>query len=206
MRSSRLGLVALALLALTAACSGGGSPQRARLSGGVEPPPETAAQPEPSTSSTAALSAAAVVLAPDGLGPLAFGTQAARSMEALTQAFGRAETIVPLPAGSACGATRTFHWKGFAVWINEVTGQSGGTPGLVGWSLTAPAPADLKTATGIGLGSTAAAVKAAYGPAATRSGAAMTITAPNGTVTADLAGATDSSPVKAIHAGVTCTS
>jgi hypothetical protein len=206
MRSSRLGLVALALLALTAACTGGGGPQRARLSGGVEPPPETAVQPEPSTSPTAALSATAVVLMPDGLGPLPFGTQAARSMEALTQAFGRAETIVPLPAGSTCGATRTFHWKGFAVWINEVTGQSGGKPGLVGWSLTAPTTADLRTATGIGLGSTAAAVKAAYGSAAARSGPTMTITAPNGTITADLAGATDSSPVKAMHAGVTCTS
>jgi hypothetical protein len=206
MRSSRLGLVALTLLALTAACTGGGSPQRARLSGGVEPPPELATQPEPSTPPTTAMSASAVVLAADGLGPLAFGTQAARSMEALTQAFGRAETIVPLPAGSTCAATRTFHWKGFAVWINEVTGQSGGSPGLVGWSLTAPAPAGLKTATGIGMGSTAGAIKAAYGSAATRTGSTMTITASNGTITADLAGASDSSPVKAMHAGVTCTS
>jgi hypothetical protein len=132
--------------------------------------------------------------------------QAARAMEALTQAFGRAESVVPVPAGSACGATRMFQWKGFAVWINEVTGQSGGNPGLVGWALSAPAPADLKTAKGIGVGSTAAAIKAAYGPAASRSGATMTITAPNGSMTADLAGASDSSAVKTLHAGVSCPS
>lgn len=202
MRSFRVGLVAFALLSLTAACTGGSKPTSSR--GSLEVPAEAPAPGESTT--TTALTAAAVVLAPDGLGTLPFGTQAARAMDALTQAFGRAEAVTPVPPESDCGATRMFRWKDFTVLINEVTAQSGGSPGLVGWSLgaTAPVSTALRTDKGISIGATAAAVKAAYGPATTQAGPTLTITTPTGVITADLDGASDASRVKTLRAGASC--
>ncbi len=197
--SFRHAVAALAVLSLTAACTGGSKP--ASDNRGMEAPAATSPA-EPSTSTTA-FAASALVLSPDGLGPLTFGTQAARAMDALTQAFGRAENITVIPPESKCGATRMFRWRDFAVLINEVTARSGGAPGLVGWSLGAapPGSADLRTDKGVGIGSTAAAVKAAYGPAATQSGPIVTVTVPNGVMTAELDGA---GRVKTLRAGVSC--
>jgi hypothetical protein len=202
MRKFRVALAALTLLSVTTACTSPKEP--ASFEGGVE---TTAAgsKTEPSTSTTA-VTPAAVVLAPDGLGAVSFGTQAARAMNALTQAFGRAENVTVIPPAANCGATRIFRWKDFAVLINEVSARSGGNPGLVGWSLgpTAPASADLETEKGIGIGSTAAAVKEAYGAATNQAGATLTITAPNGVITAELEAGNDSGRVKTLRAGVSC--
>ncbi|MCA1845820.1 MAG: hypothetical protein LC792_22030 [Actinobacteria bacterium] len=151
-----------------------------------------------------------MVPAPDGLGAaLPFGTQAAKAMNGLTQALGRAENVTVVPPNANCGATRSFRWKDFDVLINEVTGRSGGNPGLVGWAMGAAAPAalGLKTDKGIGVGSTVAAVKAAYGPVTVAqgpSGPTLVIRAANGVITGDLDGTANTSRVKALRAGASC--
>ena len=211
LRALRVALAAVSLAAVTAACTSPTSPkEKASSSGAVETPvftgPESA---EPSTATTA-LSLAAVVPAPDGLGAaLPFGMQAARAMNGLTQALGRAENVTVVPADANCGATRIFRWKDFDVLINEVTARSGGNPGLVGWAMGAAAPAalGLKTDKGIGVASTLAAVKAAYGPVTVAqgpNGPTLVIRAANGVITGDLDGTKDNSRVKALRAGASC--
>jgi hypothetical protein len=207
-RSVRLALVAASLVVMTAACTSG--KDRASFSGGVEPTAGAEAPKAETSTTTAALTMAELSLASDGVGPISFGAQAARALHALTEALGKAETPTLVPAAANCGATRIFRWKDFEVLINEVTALSGGNPGLVGWSLGAAAPVSLglKTETSIGIGSTVAAVKAAYGPMVTiaqgASGPMLTITAPNGVMTGDLDGLGDASRVKTLRAGVSC--
>jgi hypothetical protein len=208
LRALRVALIAVSLVAGTTACT---SPkEKASSSGAVETPGFTGPEStEPSTVTTA-LSLAAVVPAPDGLGAaLPFGTQAARAMNGLTQALGRAENVIVVPANANCGATRIFRWKDFDVLINEVTARSGGNPGLVGWAMgaAAPAPLGLKTDKGIGVGSTLAAVKAAYGAVTVAQGAngpTLVIRAANGVITGDLDGPNNASRVKALRAGASC--
>ena len=60
-----------------------------------------------------------------------------------------------------------MQWANLEILVNEVGAASGaGRPGFVGWFLGAPAATklDFKTAKGIGIGSTVAALKAAYAP------------------------------------------
>jgi hypothetical protein len=204
LHSVRIALVTVSVVVLAAACTSG--KERASFSGGVMPTAAgEAPQPDPSTSTTA-LTLAQLVLAPDGLGPVSFGTQAARAMDALTQALGRAEDSTLAPAGSNCDATRSFLWKDFRVFINEVSGRFGGKPGLVGWSVGAPAASglSLKTEKGIGIGSTVAAVKAAYGSTLTMDHGTLSITAPNGAITGELDGAGDTGKVNTLRAGASC--
>jgi hypothetical protein len=127
----------------------------------------------PTTTSTAAttttvgLTKDTIVLAADGLGPaLPFGTQAARTIQALVQALGQPDKNTPLPVGQPCEATRRLQWGNFQVLVNEVVSQAGaGRPGFAGWYLGAPgAPAlPFHTDKGIMIGSTVAQLKAAYG-------------------------------------------
>jgi len=210
LRALRVALMAASLVVVTAACT---SPKEKASSPGAvqETPvftgPEAA---EPSTATTP-LSLAAVIPAPDGIGPLTFGTQAARAMNGLTQALGRAENITVIPPNTNCGATRVFRWKDFEVLINEVTARSGGNPGLVGWAMGAAAPAGLglKTDKGVGIGSTLAAVKAAYGPVTVAqgpNGPTFVIRVASGVITGELAGTGDSGRVKTLRAGASCPS
>ena len=209
LRALRVGLAVASLVVVTAACTS--SPkEKASSSGAVETPVFTGPEStEPSTATTA-LSLTAVVPAPDGLGAaLAFGTQAARAMNGLTQALGRAENVTMVPEGTNCGATRIFRWKDFEVLINEVTARSGGNPGLVGWAMGAAAPAALgmKTDKGIGIGSTLAAVKAAYGAVTVAQGAngpTFVVRVANGVMTGDLNGSGDAGRVKTLRAGASC--
>jgi hypothetical protein len=208
LRALRVALIAVSLVVVTAACT---SPKEkaASSSGAVETPAFTGPEStEPSTVTTA-LSLAAVIPAPDGIGPLTFGTQAARAMNGLTQALGRAENVTVVPADANCGATRIFRWKDFDVLINEVTARSGGNPGLVGWAMGAAAPASLglKTDKGIGIGSTLGAVKAAYGAVTVAQGAngpTFVIRVASGVITGDLNGTGDAGRVKALRAGASC--
>jgi hypothetical protein len=207
LRALRVALAAASLVVVTAACT---SPkEKASSSGAVETPGFTGPESTEPTTATTALGLAAVVPAPDGIGPLAFGTQAARAMNGLTQALGRAENVTVVPEGANCGATRIFRWKDFDVLINEVTARSGGNPGLVGWAMgaQAPAPLRLKTDKGIGIGSTLAAVKAAYGPVTVAQGAngpTLVIRAASGVITGDLDGSGDTGRVKTLRAGASC--
>jgi hypothetical protein len=209
LRALRVGLVVASLVVVTGACTSNPK-EKASSKGSVDTPvftgPESA---EPSTATTA-LSLSAVMPAPDGLGPaLPFGMQAARAMNGLTQALGRAETVTPVPEGTSCGATRIFRWKDFEVLINEVTARSGGNPGLVGWAMgaAAPAPLGMKTDKGIGIGSTLAAVKAAYGAVTVAqgpNGPTFVVRLANGVMSGDLSGPGDAARVKTLRAGVSC--
>jgi hypothetical protein len=206
-RALRVALAGVSLVVVTAACTGPPK-DKASLKGDVRAPISIGPESTEPTTSTTALSVTALVLASDGIGPLPFGMQAARAMNGLTQALGRAETITVVPADSNCGATRIFGWKDFNVLINEVTARSGGNPGLVGWSLgaTAPSSGGLKTDSGIGIGSTLAAVKEAYGSAVTVVGSTFAVRgASSGVLTGELDGSADTSRVKALRAGVSCT-
>jgi hypothetical protein len=204
LRALRVALAAMSLVVVTAACT---SPPKDKASkGDVKPPVSIGPESTEPTTATTALSMTALVLASDGIGPLPFGMQAARAMNGLTQALGRAETITPVPPGSNCAATRVFRWRDFDVVINEASARSGGTPGLVGWSVGAAAPSSvgLKTDKGIGIGSTLAAVKAAYGPAVTVAGATFAIRGANSLIRGELDGGSDAARVKTLRAGVTC--
>jgi hypothetical protein len=206
LRALRMALAAVTLVVVTAACT---SPPKdgATQKGGVKAPTAfTGPESTEPTTATTALSMAALVLSPDGIGPLPFGMQAARAMNGVTQALGRAEKITQVPSGDNCGATRSFRWKDFDVFVNEVTSRSGGNPGLVGWALSASAPSSvgLKTDKGIGIGSTLAAVKAAYGSAVTVAGSTFAVRGANGVMTGEVDGGSDAARVKSLRAGVSC--
>jgi hypothetical protein len=206
-RTLRVPLAAGALVVLVMAGCTSPPKDKASFKGDIETPGFTGPETTEPTTATTALSRASVVLAPDGLGSLAFGTQAARAMSGLTQAFGRAEKVTIVPPGTNCGATRIFRWKDFDVLINEVSARSGGASGLVGWALDAGARSSLglKTDKGIGIGSTVAAVRAAYGSAVTiaqgANGPTLEIKAPNGVIRGEL---DDAARIKTLRAGAAC--
>jgi hypothetical protein len=164
------------------------------------------------TTTTAPLTKEQIVLAADGVGTVKFGTDnAAHVLKRFIQALGDPEKDQRLPANSACGATRRFVWANFQVLVNEVTSMSGaGKPGFAGWFLGPPTGAalDFKTDKGIGLGSTVAALKAAYGTdqqiARGEQGWGFTVTAPGGIIIGQLDGGADTNKVKNIQAGNYC--
>jgi hypothetical protein len=205
LRALWVAVAAVSLVVGTAACT---SPpkDKASMKGDVKTPVFTEPESTEPTTATTALSMTALVLAPDGIGPLPFGMQAARAMNGLTQALGRAEKITPVPEGANCGATRIFRWKDFDVLINEVSARSGGTPGLVGWALSATAPSSvgLKTDKGIAIGSTLAAVRAAYGSAVAVAGSTFAIRGANSVISGEFDGANDAARVKTLRAGTSC--
>ena len=164
------------------------------------------------TTTTALLTKDQIVLAADGVGAIKFGNNSANTIRRFMDALGEPEKNTPLPAGTACGATRRLHWANFQVLVNEVTSASGaGKPGFTGWFLGPPtaAPLDLKTEKGITVGSTVAELKAAYGDDLTvagrgAEGPGFTITAPGGIMLGLLSAATDAGKIKDIQAGNYC--
>lgn len=206
-RRSRIVLVAAALTMLTAACSN--DSETSSFAGGVHTSNESRSPaPEPSTTTTP-LTAGSIVLSPDGLGPVAFGTQAAVALNGLTQALGRAEKWSLVPAGGACAATRIFTWKNFDVLVNEATATSGSMRGLVGWALRGTEPAlDFKTEKGVGIGSTVAAARAAYGDSIEivqeEGGPTLTIPGSSGPITAGLDRLGDAGEIRTLRAGTAC--
>jgi hypothetical protein len=200
--------MALPVLLLTgAACSGGGDKGAATTTSTAETTTSTAA-----TTTTAPLTKEQIVLAADGVGAVKFGTNAAHTIARFMQALGQPEKNQQLAAGTACGATRRLVWANFQVLVNEVTSMSGaGKPGFAGWFLgpLAGAPLDFKTEKGIGVGSTVAALKAAYGPDVSvqgrgEEGPGFTITQPTGIILGLLNSAADTGKVKEIQAGNYC--
>lgn len=207
MRLAHMILLAAALATLTIACSN--ETQRASVGGSMEAPPETRTPASDASTTTTGLTAGEVVLSPDGLGPLAFGTQAAQALKGLTQAFGRAENWRHVPESSGCPATRIFTWKTLDVLVNEVTAASGSMRGLVGWNLRGAESAfDLRTEGGVGIGSTVAAVRAAYGEAVTiaQANPASVLTMPGsgGVMTGELDGQGDRGKIRTLRAGIVC--
>jgi hypothetical protein len=198
-------LVAVIPTLLLAGCSQG--PARSSFAGGVT---STSAAAPDSSSTTIALSPSSLVLSADGLGPVTFGTQAARALGDLTRALGQAEKPIPVAAGSSCGATRMFQWRNLHVLVNEVIARSGTTAGFVGWSLATGAPnaLDLKTGSGIGIGSTVGALKAAYGQqfsiVQNEPTPIFNVTTPNGVITGQLDGVGPANRVRSLRAGTFC--
>ncbi|HEV7685351.1 MAG TPA: hypothetical protein VGQ80_02205 [Acidimicrobiia bacterium] len=170
--------------------------------------------PTESTTTTVPMAKESIVLAPDGLGAsLPFGTNSASTIKLLMQALGQPEKNTPLPAGQACGATRRLTWANFQALVNEVVSSSGaGRPGFAGWFLGPAGPNALpfKTEKGsITVGSTVAALKAAYGADVAvqrgEQGYGFTITLlPKGLILGQVDGQTDASKVKNIQAGNYC--
>ena len=142
---------------------------------------------------------------------LKFGTNAAHTINRFMQALGQPEKNTPLAAGQACGATRRLQWANFQVLVNEVVSTSGaGRPGFAGWYLGAASPnkLDFKTEKGITIGSTVAALRAAYGTdlnvARGEQGPGYNITLPKGIILGQLDALTDAGKVKNIQAGNFC--
>lgn len=203
----RAAIMALPVVLGTAACSGGGDKESATTTTAEQTTTSTA----PTTTSVP-LSKDQIVLAADGVGAIKFGTDnAANVLKRFIEALGPPEKDQRLPAGTACGATRRFVWANFQVLVNEVTSMSGaGKPGFAGWFLgpLAGAALDFKTDKGIGIGSTVADIKAAYGTdhqiARGEQGWGFTITAPGGIIIGQFDGGADTNKVKNIQAGNYC--
>jgi hypothetical protein len=201
-------LVALTVALLLSGCSHG--PSRSSLAGGVAPPApaDTATTESPTTSPP--LTASSLVLAADGLGPLTFGIQAARALGALTQALGQSDPPTAVAASPSCHATRMFHWRNLAVLVNEVMPGAGTTAGLVGWSVSVGSrdALSMKTDKGIGVGSTLAALRSAYGAAVVITPAeptpGFTISTPTGKITGELNGQAPGSTIRTLRAGTAC--
>ena len=204
----RVIVAAAAFAVLTTAC--GNSAERAPFSGGIGAfgeSPGTGTAP-PTTDTT--LMAESIVLAPDGIGALPFGKQAARALKGLTQALGRADEWRTVASAADCGATRIFSWGNFDVLVNEAGATSATTRGLVGWSLHdgGPRALDIRTGKGVGIGSTVSTLEAAYGAdlnvAQTEGRPTLTITTPNGVITGELNGLGPSDTIRSLRAGAAC--
>ena len=209
-RPPRAALIVLsaALLLAGAACNGDGGESATTTSLSLELTTSSTAP----TTTTAPLTKEAIVLAADGTGPVKFGNNAANTIRRFIDALGEPEKNTPLPAGTACGATRRLHWANFQVLVNEVGGASGaGKPGFAGWFLGPPSGAnalDFKTDKGIGIGSTVAELKAAYGADVTvargESGPGFTVTQPGGIIIGQLDTQADTGRIRNIQAGNYC--
>ena len=189
-----------------AACKGGDKKEPVTT---TSAPTTTSTAP---TTTTGNLTKEQIVLGADGVGGVKFGTNSAHAINRFMQALGQPEKNTPLPANSACGATRRLTWANFQVLVNEVTSTAGaGRPGFAGWFLGTPtaAPLDFKTDKGIGVGSTVAALTAAYGPDVSvqsrgEQGPGFTITQPTGIMLGLLDSAAPTGKIKNIQAGNYC--
>jgi hypothetical protein len=202
----RAALIALPVVLLTGVACSGGDKESATTTSTEQTTTSTAP-----TTTTAPLTKEQIVLSADGVGAVKFGTNAAHTIARFMQALGQPEKNQPLPAGQACGATRRVVWANFQVLVNEVTSMSGaGKPGFAGWFLgpLAGAALDFKTDKGIGIGSTVANIKTAYGTdqqiARGEQGWGFTITAPGGIIIGQLDGGADTNKVRNIQAGNYC--
>ena len=212
MRPRRAAFILLSgLLLIGTACNGGDDKKPTGTTEGT-PPSIPLTESSETTTTTVPLTKEQIVLAGDGVGPLKFGTNAAHTIARFMQALGQPEKNQPLPAGATCAATRRLQWGNFQILTNEVGSSSGaGKPGFGGWFLgaTTGAPLDFKTEKGIGLNSTVAQLKAAYGDTVTvagrgEEGPGFTIVLPGGIILGLLTSAADTGKVKNIQAGNYC--
>jgi hypothetical protein len=165
----------------------------------------------PTTTTTLPLTKEAVVLAPNGLGPVRFGDPAASAAARLTQALGPPDKETAVPVGAVCGATKSLEWADLQVFVNDNANAPTGKSGFLGWfdgvASTKP-PLGLKTEKGIGIGSTGAQLKAAYGPDVSISrgehGVGFNLTTQTGIVLGQLSGQTDGDHITNIQAGGFC--
>ena len=213
---------ALAIVALLAGACGGGEPNGAEL---VRPAPSVTAAPlprsatptsaDPSTTvgpgavSPTPPQAAEVVLGPDGLGVVNFGEEADQVVAELSALLGRPSDDRPLGSCPSGEVERLVEFAELAVLV----GRRQGTPRFVAWDLGPPSGAlpALTTAEGVGVGTTLAALRAAYGDRLEVSGDdpfgpsfEVRVPAP-GRLTGNLTGTTTSDTVATLGGGAaTC--
>jgi hypothetical protein len=129
----------------------------------------------------------------------------------LTQALGPADKETPVPPGASCGATRSLQWADLQVFVSDTANAPAGKSGFLGWfdGATSAKPAlGLKTEKGIGVGSTVAQLKAAYGPDVSISrgehGVGFNLTPQTGILLGQLSGQNDGDHITNIQAGGFC--
>lgn len=193
-------------LAATVACN------RGEDEPAIDIPPEaqtTATATPPSTILT--VTKDSLVLSPDGLGPLLFGEASGSLVGRLSTALGTPDKDAPVPAEKRCGATRVVEWSNLQVLVNDAPDAPSGSTGFVGWFYGIPSPKAslfLKTENGVGLGTTVAALEAAYGEGVDiergEQGAAFSVMAENGILLGQLTSMADTGMVVNIQSGSFC--
>ena len=162
---------AVGLAALATACAGPGddgtdlgrnmpSTTGERAPGSSSP--STALLPATTPAPTTSLPAASdIVLGPLGLGVVSFGSEAATVLPALAARFGPAVDDRPLGSCPSGEVDRLVQFAELSVLIDE----TGGTGRFVAWDLGAPSTGRprLATAEGIGIGTSLADLRSAYG-------------------------------------------
>lgn len=190
MSRSRLVLLLTVSLAASLAVSCNRS-KPADESGGPSPAPSVPAATSPAAPTSPAPSSPApatgtvpatpaVVLSPDGVGVAKFGDDADTAIRALTAALGRPDRdtgyVGSFSEFGTCPGdkVRGVIWKDFTVLFAQgrTPARSDGRPHLLdfGYGTTGsstPAQPKLATSKGIGLGSTLAEIRKAYGPVET---------------------------------------
>jgi hypothetical protein len=211
MRSTRrlrrpLTVLLALVLGVTAACN------RGEDEPAIEVPPEaqtSATTTPPSTILT--VTKDSLVLSPDGLGPLRFGEASGNVVGRLTTALGAPDKDAPVPPEKRCGATRVVEWSNLQILVNNAPDAPSGSSGFVGWFYGIPSPKPslfLKTETRVGLGTTVAALKAAYGEGVDiergEQGPAFSVMAESGILLGQLTSMADTGMVVNIQSGSFC--
>jgi hypothetical protein len=147
---------------------------------------------------TATTGAGQAVLAPDGLGVANFGDPADAAVAKLTAAFGAPQRDFA-PPDCAPQITRSLEWDALHVDLNQA---------FVGYTYSTAGGPPIRTAAGIGNGSTVAQLKSAYGSKlALEEGiesSTFTLTLPNGRIDGYVSGTEGDDPVEALYAGTVC--
>lgn len=138
------------------------------------------------------------VLAPDGLGVANFGDPADAAVAKLTAAFGAPQRDFA-PPDCAPQITRSLEWDALHVDLNQT---------FVGYTYSTAGGPPVRTAAGIGQGSTVAQLKSAYGSKlALEEGiesSTFTITLPAGSILGFVSGTEGTDPVESLYAGTVC--
>jgi hypothetical protein len=191
---------------LTAACN------REEDEPAIDVPPEaqTTATTTPA-STTLTITKDSLVLSPDGLGVLRFGEATGSVVGRLAAALGAPDSDAPVPPEKRCGATRAVQWSNLQILLNDAPDAPSGSTGFVGWFYGIPSPKPslfLKTENKVGLGTTVAALKAAYGEGVDiergEQGAAFSVMAENGILLGGLTSMADTGMVVNLQSGSFC--
>ncbi len=194
-------------------CDDGDEAATSTTTGGATSTSAATASPVTTATSVPAPGVPAVQLKPDGIGDLVFGTGEAETRAALTKAFGPPTFDETLPAESCTtGATRRVSWGDLVVLFGPGTG--GGLT-MVGWTYGTPDPPaepPLTTAEGVGVGTTVAQLRSAYGERVEvreDEAAGVVRFSVQGSryqlpLAGVLSGSTDAATVRAIYAGSYC--
>jgi hypothetical protein len=138
------------------------------------------------------------VIAPDGLGVAKFGDGADAAVAKLIAEFGAPQRDFA-PPDCAPQITRSLEWDALHVDLNQT---------FVGYAYATAGGPPIRTAAGIGKGSTVAQLKSAYGSKlAVEEGiesSTFTITLPTGRIDGYVSGTEGSDTIESLYAGTVC--